>query len=220
MLRQAAENIEEEMHSVSDNPIIFEEGDDAVALMGGNFDGSYVGAAADMTAIAAGIMAKISERRADRMVNRFLNYDLPAFLVKNPGLNNGYMIPQYTAAGLVSEIRILAHPASVDSVPTCANQEDPVSMAYTAGEKSCEAARKLTYIAAMELMIAVQALECRTDGLKPGKAVQAVHDEVRRFVPEVTEDRYFGEDEEALYRWIREGGLNFFAEEQIGKLDF
>lgn len=220
MLRQSCENICEEMRSVSDNPILFSDEQEAVALMGGNFDGSYVGGAADMICIAAGMLAKISERRTDRMVNRFFNDDLPAFLVKNPGMNNGFMIPQYTAAGLVSEIRILAHPASVDSVPTCANQEDPVSMAYTASCKAYETARKLQYIAAIELMTACQAMDCRADGLKPARETAAILAEVRKTVPTVENDRYYGDDMENLFQWIRGSGLVAFAEERLGALEF
>ena len=163
-VKEAYEVIMNEMHSISDNPEIFAEGeDDGVALMCGNFDGSFVGSHADMIAMACAIAANVMERCTDRMVNRNLNDGLPAFLVSNPGLNSGLMITQYTAAGLVDEIRHLAVPVTIDNVSTCANQEDPVSMAYYAAKKAGQAVRKLQYIAAIEIYVALQAM----DFLKP-----------------------------------------------------
>ena len=220
LLRQGLESVYEEMISVSDNPIIFRDGEEDIALMGGNFDGSYVGGAADISCIAIGMLAKISERRTDRMVNRFFN-DLPAFLVKKPGLNNGFMIPQYTSAALVGEIKILAHPASVDSIPTCANQEDPVSLAYFASKKAGMAAKKLQYIAAIELMTALQALDfvVEKDG-KMASVTQAVYDFVRQIVPTVDEDRFFGDDIETLFAMIHDGLIVDKVEALIGPIDF
>ena len=211
---QAYDNIWEEVLSVSDNPIVFpgENDEQDAALMGGNFDGSYVGAAADMLCIASGILAKTSERRCDRMVNRFFS-SLPAFLVKNPGLNNGYMIPQYTVAGLVNEIKMLSFPASVDSVPTCANQEDPVSMAYTASKKAYYAARKLEYIVAIELMVAMQALDVSEDGYKPSKFIDELKASLRTEVPTVEVDRYFEPDMELLFQKVRGGEILRLARE-------
>lgn len=217
-LRQSLDSIYEEMISVSDNPIIFDDGEEQTALMSGNFDGSYVGSAADYVCIAAGMLAKISERRTDRMVNRFFS-NMPAFLVKNPGLNNGYMIPQYTAAGLVGEIRVLAHPSSVDSVPTCANQEDPVSMAYYAAKKACKAVNKLQYIAAIELMTAVQAMDFITDE-KFASVSEELYKFVRETVPTVETDRFFGDDMENLYKMIHKEEFVDKAEELIGVLEF
>ncbi len=218
ILRQSLENITEEMQSVSDNPVIF-PGEDAFALMSGNFDGSYVGGSADYICIALGMLAKISERRADRMVNRFFN-NMPAFLVRNPGLNNGFMIPQYTAAALVGEINVLAHPSSVNSIPTCANQEDPVSLAYYASKKACEAVSKLQYIAAIELMVAMQALEFVSEDGKIAPITQKIHDFVRESVPTVDKDRFFGDDMENLYKMIRQGDFVSFVETLTGTLEF
>lgn len=136
LVKEAYEVIVNEMHSISDNPEIFAEGEnDGVALMCGNFDGSFVGSHADMIAMACAIAGNLVERGTDRMVNRNLNDGLPAFLVSNPGLNSGFMIPQYTAAGLVNELKHLAIPVTIDSISTCANQEDPVSMAYYASRR-------------------------------------------------------------------------------------
>ncbi|UQZ91373.1 histidine ammonia-lyase (plasmid) [Deltaproteobacteria bacterium Smac51] len=222
ILRQALENIWGESLSVSDNPIVFPGGADGedTPLMGGNFDGSYVGGGADMICLASGILAKTSERRSDRMVNRFFNNGLPAFLVKNPGLNNGFMIPQYTAAALVNEIKMLSFPASVDSVPTCANQEDPVSMAYTAAKKAVQVAEKLQYITAIELMIALQALDLSGDSPAPSSIVNKLREHVRKDVPTVDEDRYFEPDMELLYQKVKSGELVTFTESIVGRLTF
>lgn len=217
-LRQSLESIYEEMLSVSDNPVIFDDGDEQIALMSGNFDGSYVGSASDYICIAVGMLAKISERRTDRMVNRFFS-DMPAFLVKNPGLNNGYMIPQYTAAGLVGEIRVLSHPSSVDSVSTCANQEDPVSMAYYAAKKAYESANKLQYIAAIELMTSMQTMDFIEDE-KPASITREIYNYVRQYVPTVEEDRFFGDDMERIHKMIHEGEIVEKVESLIGTLGF
>ncbi|MFE4243138.1 aromatic amino acid lyase [Peribacillus butanolivorans] len=139
------------MNSASDNPIIFPEEEDGIALMGGSFDGLYVGMYADTMCIALANLAKITERRIDRLVNHH-HSELPKFLVVNPGLNSGYMIPQYTAAGLLNEIRVLSHPATVDNVPTCANQEDLISFAYFASKKAHQISKKLEYILAIVLL--------------------------------------------------------------------
>lgn len=219
ILRQSFESISEEMNSVSDNPIIYEDGDEEIALMGGNFDGSYVGSAADYTCIALGILAKISERRIDRMVNRFFS-GLPAFLVKNPGLNNGFMIPQYTAAGLVGEIKAMAYPCSVDSIPTCANQEDPVSLAYFASKKAYDSVKKLQYIAAIELMTSMQALDFVTEEADMATITKKIYDFVRESVPTVEEDRFYGDDMDYLFKIIREGDLVKLVESEIGTLEF
>lgn len=222
LIKQAYENIWEEALSCSDNPIIHPggPGQEETPLMGGNFDGSYVGSGSDIICIAAGLLAKTSERRGDRMVNRFFNNGLPAFLVKNPGLNNGYMIPQYTAAGLVNEIKMLSYPATVDNVPTCANQEDPVSMAYTAAKKAYEAARKLQYVVAIELMIALQALDLSEDGLASATPVRKLREHLRKEVPTVEVDRYFEPDMELLYQKVRSGEILDFTEAETGRLPF
>lgn len=219
ILRQSLESICEEMHSVSDNPVIFDDGIDAAALMGGNFDGSYVGSAADYICISLGILAKISERRTDRMVNRFFS-GLPAFLIKNSGLNDGLMLPQYTAAALASEIKILAHPCSVDSIPTCANQEDPVSMAYHASKKAYDATKKLQYIAGIELMTSLQALDFVTEGANMASVTKKIYDYVRQSVASLEDDRFLGDDMECLFSMIREGDFVNMVEGIIGTLEF
>ncbi|OQX97515.1 MAG: hypothetical protein B6I20_12470 [Bacteroidetes bacterium 4572_117] len=167
---------------------------------------------------AMGMLAKLSERRTDRMVNRYFS-DLPAFLVKNPGLNNGYMIPQYTAAGLLGEIKILSHPSSVDSVSTSANQEDPVSLAYFASKKAWQVAKKLQYIIAIELMAAVQGLDFLKP-LAPSSTTKKVYSMIRKEVPIVEDDRHFGPDIEYIFELVREGDIVKTIEGLMGKMKF
>lgn len=221
----------EEMHGVSDNPEVFpldangnetsfsDEPADGVALMCGNFDGSYVGTHADMLSMAAAMVGNEVERSIDRMVNRNLNDGLPAFLVKNPGLNNGFMIPQYTAAGLESEMRILAHPSSIDTVSTCANQEDPVSMAYFASKKAGECMRKLQYMVGIEYYVALQAIDF-LNPLKESPVLTKVHDFVRKEISFVDEDRYLYPDIEQFKEWVFEGVLTDIVEEEVGEMTF
>ncbi|AKA70775.1 histidine ammonia-lyase [Clostridium scatologenes] len=177
------ERVETEINSVTDNPIVFENGD---VISGGNFHGQPMALSFDFLGIAASEIANISERRLERLVNYQLN-DLPPFLVKNGGLNSGFMITQYAAAALVSENKVLAHPASVDSIPSSANQEDHVSMGTIAARKSLEIVNNVTRVLATELMAACQAIDFR-DGLKLGKGTQEVYNIVRSKVGFIEED--------------------------------
>lgn len=217
LVAEAHDVIVDEMHGVSDNPELFAEGGDGVALMCGNFDGSFVGSHADMLAMASAIIGKLVERGTDRMVNRNLNDGLPAFLVSNPGLNSGFMIPQYTSAGLMAEVRHLAVPATVDSVSTSANQEDPVSMSYYASKKAGAAARKLQYMVAIEIYTALQAIDFLKP-LEPSPALAALRDSVRADVPFVDSDRYLYPDIEYLYDRVRDRSLVALVEQKIGAL--
>lgn len=220
LIREAYEVILNEMHSVSDNPEIFAEGkDDGVALMCGNFDGSFVGSHADMLAMAAAIVGNEVERGTDRMVNRNLNDGLPAFLVSNPGLNSGFMIPQYTAAGLVNEIKHLAIPATIDSISTCANQEDPVSMAYYASKKALTSMRKLQYVTAIEIYTALQALDFLKP-LEPSPVLGKLRDFVRETVPFVDNDRYLYPDIAYITDRVRDCTFVDLVEGEIGALEF
>ena len=208
------------MHSVSDNPEIFEDEEQGgVALMSGNFDGTFVGEHADMIAMACAIVGNQVERGTDRMVNRNLNDGLPAFLVSNPGLNSGFMIPQYTAAGLMNEIKHLAIPASIDSIPTCANQEDPVSMAYYASKKACACVRKLQYVTAIEIYVALQAIDFLKP-MEPSPALAKVRDLIREKVPFVDNDRYLYPDIEYIFGLVQDCTLVDLVEEAIGELEF
>ncbi len=217
-LKDARETIEHEMDSTGDNPIIFPQGDDGVALMGGNFDGTFVGISADAMSIALANLAKMSERRIDRLVNHH-HSELPSFLVANPGLNSGYMIPQYTAAGLLGEIKVLSHPSTVDSMSTSANQEDLVSLAYYAAKKAYQISKKVEYIVAIELMTAAQALDFHKP-LKPSPITSAVCQKIRSKVPTVEADRYFYTDIESIHDQLHHGEFVRIVEEKIGDLCF
>ncbi|MBB5165682.1 histidine ammonia-lyase [Mycobacterium sp. AZCC_0083] len=217
-IKDALKVIEDELHSVGDNPVIFPEGDDGVALMGANFDSTFVGIQADLMVTSMTVLAKISERRTDRMVNSAFS-ELPAFLSPNPGLHNGYMIPQYTAAALYMEMKNASTPASVDSVPTSANQEDPVSNAYLAATKAYRVARKLRYVLAIELMCAAQARDLLNAG-QGSEASNAVYEAVRGAVSPVTRDRFFGDDMERLQKLVFGGTITQVVEDVVGTLEF
>ena len=220
LISEAYDVIVSEMHSISDNPEIFAEGEnDGVALMCGNFDGSFVGAHADMLAMAAAIVGNVVERGTDRMVNRNLNDGLPAFLVSNPGLNSGFMIPQYTAAGLMNEIKHLATPATIDSISTCANQEDPVSMAYYASKKALASMKKLQYVTAIEIYTALQAMDFLKP-LEPSPVLGKLRDFVRKTVPFVDNDRYLYPDIAYITDRVRDCTLVDLVENEIGALEF
>ena len=220
LVKEACEVIVNEMHSISDNPEIFAEGeDDGAALMCGNFDGSFVGSHADMIAMACAIAGNLVERGTDRMVNRNLNDGLPAFLVSNPGLNSGFMIPQYTAAALVNEIKHLAIPVTIDSISTCANQEDPVSMAYYASKKAGTAVRKLQYVIAIEIYVALQAMEFLKP-LEPSPAIAKVRDFLRETIPFVDNDRFLYPDMEYIFDRVQDCSLVDILEKELGELEF
>ncbi|BAU26026.1 histidine ammonia-lyase [Aneurinibacillus soli] len=218
LLKDAREVIENEMASTGDNPIIYPEDDDGIALMGGNFDGTYVGMYSDSMCIAMANLAKMAERRIDRLVNHH-HSELPSFLVANPGLNNGYMIPQYTAAGLLGEIKVLSHPSTVDNISTSANQEDQVSMAYFAAKKAYHISKKVEYILAIELMTAAQALDFHKP-LKPSPVTEAVYQKIRSMVPTVKVDRYFYPDIEYIRHLLHHGEFVKLVEERIGSMSF
>ena len=219
LVKESYEVIANEMHSVSDNPEIFDTEDGSgVALMCGNFDGTFVGSHADMIGMAAAIAGNLAERSINRMVDRTLNDGLPAFLVANPGLNNGYMIPQYTAAGLQNEIKLLAIPACIDSIPTCAGQEDPVSMAYNSVRRAGEAVRKLEYIIAIDMMVALQAIDLLKP-LKQGPVTTKVHDFIRETVAFVDNDRFFHPEIEHIYELVKDGTLIELVEKEMGTIN-
>jgi len=200
----ARENIENEIHSSGDNPIIYPlEDGDGIAISGANFDGSYIGMSADSLCVALANLAKISERRIDRMVNSHFS-EMPAFLVRNPGLNSGYMILQYTAAGLYAEMKALSFPSSVDSFSTCANQEDLVSLAYNAAIKAYKVSEKLESVLAIELLVGCQALDFH-DVHKASSVTKAVYDLVRSQVPVADNDRAFYSDMVSITEQVRSG---------------
>jgi len=179
-----------EINSVNDNPIIFPETNEHIE--GGNFHGQSMALAMDFMGIALSELANVSERRTERMVNGALS-GLPRFLATNGGLNSGLMIAQYTAASLVSENKVLAHPASVDSIPTSANQEDHNSMGSIAAQKCYRILKNLENVLAIELLTAAQALEFLKP-LKPGIGTSLVYDEIRKVVKPLKNDRFLYND--------------------------
>jgi histidine ammonia-lyase len=216
--RDAVATLEIEMNSCCDNPIIYPEKEDGIALMGCNADGSYVGLAADSLCIAMTVLAKMSERRTDRLVNHHVS-ELPAFLIENSGLNSGFMILQYTAAGLLGEMRILSTPASIDNTPTCANQEDYVSMGYNAAKKAYDASKLLENILAIELLNAAQAMEFHQP-LRPSPATEAVRHHIREAIPPVKDDRFMHPDIDLATAMIHRGEILQVVESVIGTLEF
>jgi histidine ammonia-lyase len=205
-----------EMNSAVDNPLVFPEKkqvgqrSDAPVLgdiiSGGNFHGEPLAFALDFLAIALSALAGISERRIERLVNPALNEGLPAFLAPGAGLNSGFMMPQVTAAALVSENKVLAHPASVDSITTSGNKEDYVSMGMTAAIKLQRIVQNARNVLAIEALAAAQALDFRAP-LKTTKILQRVHDEIRAVSPPILEDRIFTGDFAAAAELIRSGKL-------------
>ncbi|MEZ5124866.1 MAG: histidine ammonia-lyase [Thermoleophilia bacterium] len=195
--------VETEMNSVTDNPLVYpREGD---VLSGGNFHGQPLALAADFLGIAVAELANISERRTERLLNPALNLGLPAFLTSEGGLNDGFMVAQYTAAALVSENKVLAHPASVDSIPTSANQEDHVSMGSIGARHAREIVANATRVLAVELLCASQAMDLR--GLVPGARTAAAKALLRARVPMLVEDRELDSDIELAADLIRSGAL-------------
>jgi len=177
--------IENEMNAVTDNPLVFQEREKVISA--GNFHGQPLALAMDFLGIAMAEIANISERRLERMVNPYLNNDLPAFLVKNPGLNSGFMIVQYSAASLVSENKVLAHPSSVDSIPSSANQEDHVSMGNYAARKCQNIIDNVYKVVSMELLTALQAIDF-TNPKGLSTKTRRIYDYVRQEIPFIEND--------------------------------
>ncbi|KAI4453583.1 histidine ammonia-lyase [Holotrichia oblita] len=206
--------VSNEINAVTDNPLIFP--DTAESFSGGNFHGQYLSMAMDYMAISMSTLAGISERRTERLVNPQLSNGLPAFLVKNGGLNSGFMIPQYVAAALVSENKVLSHPAGVDSITSSANQEDFVSMGMTAARKARQIIENVTNILAIELLTACQAIDFGKEELSPATA--AVYKLVREKVEFIENDKYMAPEIEACAELIRAGKLTEVVEKITGEL--
>jgi histidine ammonia-lyase len=203
VLRQAGETLGSEANGVSDNPLIF-AGED-VALSGGNFHAEPVAFAADMIALAVCEIGSIAERRLAMLVDPALS-GLPAFLTPRPGLNSGFMIPQVTAAALVSENKQRAYPASVDSIPTSANQEDHVSMAAHGARRLLAMTENATAVIGIELLAAAQGCDFHAP-LRSSEALEAVRSTLRQAVPTLDHDRRFQPDIEAANAMVRSGAV-------------
>jgi histidine ammonia-lyase len=215
-LAYARGTLEIELNAVSDNPIVLPA--DGEIVSGGNFHGQPVAVALDALAAATVGLASISERRLYRLLDPALSNGLPAFLVPESGLNSGFMLVQYTAASLVSESKTLAHPASVDSIPSSAGQEDHVSMGMIAARHAREVVGNAETVVALEALGAAQALDLRAP-LEPGPATRAVKETLRDAVPFFEADREFGPDIAAAVDLVRSGALATAAEAVTGQLD-
>ncbi|HMS15655.1 MAG TPA: histidine ammonia-lyase [Planctomycetota bacterium] len=212
-LRYAEETVLIELHSVTDNPLVFPGGD---ILSGGNFHGEPLALCLDTAALALSELASISERRIYLLLEG--HRGLPRLLIRETGINSGFMIPQYTAAALVSENKVLCHPASVDSIPSCLGQEDHVSMGSIAATKLLTILHNVIDVLAIELLCASQALDYRLPS-HPGAGLLAAHRAFRSHVPHREIDHSFQEDLHVARSWVRDGHLLKAVEEVIGPLD-
>jgi histidine ammonia-lyase len=210
-IRYAARVLEIEINSATDNPLIFS--DDGAVISGGNFHGEPVAMALDFAAIALAELAGISERRVEVMLDPVFS-ELPPFLTMHGGVDSGYMVSQYTAAALVSENKVLAHPASVDSIPTSANQEDHVSMGVTAALKARDILRNVEVVLAIELLCAAEGLDYRRP-LRSSSRLESVHALIRSEVDHLTGDRPLYPDIEAVTAMVREGRVTAAAREPL-----
>jgi histidine ammonia-lyase len=204
-----------ELNAATDNPLVFPE--DGTVLSNGNFHGQPVAFALDALAMAVSELASISERRTERLVNPALSDGLPPFLAHDGGLNSGFMIPQYVAASLVSENKSLCHPASVDSIPTSAGQEDHVSMGNASGLKAWQVLANAEHVVAIELLAGAQAVEFHAP-LEPGIGSRAAREFVRSVSPRLRDDRPLADDIEAVTAAIRDGSVLAAVEADAGEL--
>ncbi len=199
VLSFASKIVETELGSVVDNPVIADDGE---VMITGNFHGEPLAFAADMLAIALAELASISERRVDRMLDPAFSRGLPPFLAPDAGTNSGYMLAQYTAASLVSENKVLAHPASVDTIPTSGKQEDHVSMGWTAVRKLREVAVNVRVCLAVEVLCAAQGIDLRAEIAQPSEPLRTVHAAIRAEVPMMLVDREVAEQISAVDRLL------------------
>jgi histidine ammonia-lyase len=204
-----------ELNAATDNPLVLV--DEGLVVSNGNFHGQPLAFGLDALAMAVSELASISERRVERLVNPSLSEGLPPFLTVEGGLNSGFMIPQYVAAALVSENKSLCHPASVDSIPTSAGQEDHVSMGNAAGLKALQVLANAERALAIELLAGAQAIEFLAP-LEPGPGVRATHDAVRELSERLRDDRSLADDIERVADAIRDGTILAAAELEIGAL--
>jgi len=202
-----------EMNSATDNPLILPNG---LSVSGGNFHGQAVAMALDHVALAMAVLAGFTERRIARLVDTRLS-ELPPFLTEKSGLNSGMMILQYVAAGYASDNKVLAHPASADSIPTSANQEDFVPMGMSAASKAREAIENAAHVVAMEYLAAAQGLEF-LQPLRPGVGPRAAYARIRGSIPRLVDDRSLAGDVDRILGWMKDGALVAAAEAASGGL--
>jgi histidine ammonia-lyase len=216
LLEYVSYTVTTELNAATDNPLVLV--DDGMLVSAGNFHGQPLAFALDALAMAVSELANISERRLERLVNPNLSDGLPAFLTTDGGLNSGFMIPQYVAAALVSENKSLCHPASVDSIPTSAGQEDHVSMGNASGLKAWQVVANGELALAIELLAAAQAIEFLAP-LEPGRGARAAYEAVRSLSPRLRDDRPLGGDIESVAGAIRDGSLLAVVEAAVGELE-
>jgi histidine ammonia-lyase len=214
-LQHVEEVLARELNSVTDNPIVFAETREVVSA--GQFHGQPLAIPLDYLAIALATLANVSERRIEQLVNPDLSH-LPAFLTPRPGLNSGLMIAQVAAAALASENKGLAHPASVDTIPTSANQEDHVSMGVTAARKALAIAENVEHVLAIEWVCAAQAREFHKE-LRAGKGAHAAHALLRTRVAPLDRDRFLHDDLVAARDLLASGALVAAVEQAAGALE-
>lgn len=208
--------VETEMNAVTDNPIIFKETMEGIS--GGNFHGQPMALAFDFLGIALSELANISERRLERLVNPNIG-NFPAFLVKKGGLNSGFMIVQYSAAALVSENKVLAHPASVDSIPSSAGQEDHVSMGTIAARKAGEILGNVRRVLSMEIMCACQAVDLLEGKDRLGNGTKPAYEVIRSVCAPLEDDRPLYDDINNCENTIKDGRLLKAVEEAVGEIE-
>jgi histidine ammonia-lyase len=215
LIRYVEETVGVELNAATDNPLVLVG--EGIVVSNGNFHGQPLAFSLDALAMAVSELASISERRVERLVNPSLSEGLPPFLTLEGGLNSGFMIPQYVAAALVSESKSLCHPASVDSIPTSAGQEDHVSMGNAAGLKALQVLANSERVLAIELLAGAQAIEFLAP-LEPGPGVRAAHDAVRELSERVRDDRSLSEDIERVAVAIADGTILAAVESAVGEL--
>ncbi|MFQ5842959.1 MAG: histidine ammonia-lyase [Thermodesulfobacteriota bacterium] len=213
-LAYARRVVETEMNSSTNNPLIFPDSEEF--LLGGNFHGQHIALAMDFLSMGVSELGNIAERRIERLVNPQLS-GLPAFLVPDGGINSGFMIAQYTAAALVSENKVLSHPACVDSIPTSANKEDHVSMGTISARKCRDVVRNSEHVIAIELLCGAQAMDLFTN-MKPGEGTRVAYRIIRDAVQPLEKDRVLSEDIETIVKLVRSGTILKGVEGVIGPL--
>ncbi|MGQ0798289.1 MAG: histidine ammonia-lyase [Methanobacteriota archaeon] len=213
-LDTAADAVRVEMNAATDNPLIPPDGGES--LSGGTFHGQALAMALDHVALAMAVLAGFAERRLARLVDTRLS-ELPAFLTKEGGLNSGMMLLQYVAAAYASENKVLAHPASADSIPTSANQEDFVPMGMAAALKARAALENAAHVVALEYLAAAQGLEFLRP-LRPGVGPRAAVARIRKAIPPLEDDRAMSEDVERILGWMKDGDLVRAAQDAAGRL--
>jgi histidine ammonia-lyase len=215
VLGYVRQQLEIEINSCVDNPLYFTE--EQICLTGGNFHGEPIAFAMDFLGIAMSEIGNISERRTNNLLDPALSGGLPAFLVEGKGLNSGLMIAQYSQAALVSENKILASPASVDSIPVSANQEDHVSMGTIAARKCWEIIKNTQLVVAVEFLAAAQAYEWRLP-LKPSNAGSAAYQAIRLVSPKIEDDREYYRDIDKIVGLVRDYSIIQSVENTAGEL--